>query len=144
MFHEPVGGSWLALLIKKTMKKLICGLLLVVATAVSATDFPLASLNGTVNATLLSATTNQTGTAIFVESVKYHTFFIVNATVRTNIVTLSGSLDNTNFVILNLTTNVAVSTNAVLVTGKYGYIKADVSGLNGTVCNTVIKYLGGN
>jgi hypothetical protein len=125
------------------MKKLILGLLLV-ATSAMATEFPLALANNTINATLLSATTNQTGTAIFVESVKYHTFFIVNATTRTNIVTLSGSLNNTNFVVLNLTTNTAIATNAVLVTGKYGYIKAQVSSLTGTDCNTVIQYLGGN
>ena len=61
------------------MKKLILGLLLVATTAM-ATEFPLALANNTINATLLSATTNKTGTAIFVESVKYHTFFIVNAT----------------------------------------------------------------
>lgn len=114
------------------------------ATSVMATEFPLAWSANTINATLLAATTNQTGTAIFVESVKYHTFFIVNATVRTNIVTLSGSLDNTNYVTLNLTTNTAIATNAVLVTGKYGYIKAQVSDLTGTNCSTTIKYLGGN
>ena len=126
------------------MKKLICSLFLGAATVAMATDFPLASLNNTINATLLSATTNVTGTAIFVESVKYHTFIIVNATLRTNTVTLSGSLDSTNWIPFSYTTNTAIATSAVTATGKWSYLRAQVSGLTGTDCNTVIQYLGGN
>jgi catechol-2,3-dioxygenase len=126
------------------MKKILGLLFLIVATAAMATDFPLAWANNTINSTLLSATTNATGSAIFVESVKYHTFVIVNATVRTNLVTIQGSLNGTNYVTLNLTTNTVVSTNAVTMTGKYSYIQAQVSGLTGTDCNTTVQYLGGN
>jgi acyl dehydratase len=128
------------------MKKIL-GLLFLMAVALvtSATEFPLAWSANTINATLLTATTNQTGSAVFVESVKYHTFIIVNATLRTNTVTLSGSLDSTNWVTLNLTTNTAISTNSVVLTNqRWSYLQASVSGLTGTDCNTVIQYLGGN
>ena len=127
------------------MKKIL-GLLFLMAVALvtSATEFPLAWSANTINQTLLSATTNQTGAAVFVEGVKYHTFVIVNATTRTNTVTLSGSLDSTNWIPFSYTTNTAIATSAVTATGKWSYLRAQVSGLTGTDCNTVIQYLGGN
>jgi hypothetical protein len=126
------------------MKKFICGLFLAATTAM-ASQFPPAFALNTINATLMTATTNQTGTAIYVEGVKNHTFVIVNATTRTNIVTLMGSLDATNYVTLNLTTNTAISTNSVVLTEqRWSYLQAQVSGLTGTNCNTVVEYLGGN
>ena len=127
------------------MKKIL-GLLFLMAVALvtSATEFPLAWSANTINQTLLSATTNQTGAAVFVEGVKYHTFVIVNATTRTNTVTLSGSLDSTNWIPFSYTTNTAIATSAVTATGKWSYLQAQVSSLTGTNCNTTVQYLGGN
>ena len=144
MFHGLAGKTGQSVLLKKIMKKLICGLFLV-ATSAMASQFPPAFALNTINATLLSATTNQVGSALYVEGVKNHTFVIVNATIRTNIVTLAGSLDATNYVVLNLTTNTAVSTNSVVLTAqRWSYLQASVSGLTGTNCNTTVEYLGGN
>ena len=79
------------------MKKLI---LIPIAAAVAimafAGEYP-PGLRGNVDeVTILSATTNQTGNPVFVQKPVYHTFQLINATIRTNTITLERSLDSSN------------------------------------------------
>ena len=144
MFHGLAGKTGQSVLLKKIMKKLICGLFLV-ATSAMASQFPPAFALNTINATLLSATTNQVGSALYVESVKNHTFVIINSTIRTNTVNILSSLDSTNWVTVTNITSTAVATNSFVITGqRWGYFEASVSSLTGTNCSVTVQYLGGN
>jgi hypothetical protein len=127
------------------MKKLIYSLFLGAATAAMASQFPPAFALNTVNATLLSANTNQASALLNVESVKNHTFVVINSTLRTNTVTIYGTLDTTNLISLYSTNMTVISTNSFALTEqRWTYIGASVSGLTGTNCNVTVEYLGGN
>lgn len=114
------------------------------ALGAAAADFPVATMNNTVSYTLLSATTNQTGSAAFVEMCTYHTVQIVNTTVRTNTVYLDRSLDGSNWV--PWFTNAFTTTGTVAeatCTGKWSYMRGRLDTLTGTNCAVTFLYLGG-
>lgn len=127
------------------MKKIFAVLALVAAVVfvVMASDFPPSTANNTQNATLLSATTNQTGSALYVEAQTQHTVQIVNTTIRTNTCYLDRSLDGSNWV--PCYTNVFTTTGTVdtAISGKYAYLRGRLDTLTGTNCAVTFIYLGG-
>ena len=128
------------------MKKILCSLILGLATGAMASQFPPAFELNTVNATLLSASTNAVGSPLFAEQCKYHTFVIVNAAAGTNIVTISGSLDSTNMIPLYAVTNTGIATTSFSYVGKWSYLQASaaIASTNTTSLNVTVEYLGGN
>jgi len=130
---------------------LLLGLAVLTAVALlhraQGTDFPLAQEAGTVNATVLQASTNVTGTGVFLEKSTYHTFWVVNGLTNnsvgpTNTVYLGRSLDNVNWV--EWSTNSFTNANfaEVTLTGKWSWFRARVAGATTNV-NVTVTYLGG-
>lgn len=125
------------------MKTIFCAILILTGVAILAMDFPATKVLSTVQTELIAATTNATGTAFYVEQFKNHTFFLISKDPRTNVISLLRSLDNTNWITFNRTTNVTAATNEVLIVGsRWLYFRSDVSGCFSNV-NVVVQYLGG-
>lgn len=125
------------------MKKFLLCFAVLAAFSARATDFPAAHANNTLAYTLLTATTNQTGSAYFVEMNNHHTVHVVNATVRTNTVTLDRSLDNSTWIPWATNTFSATGSAEFVCEGKWSYMRARVSAITGTNCSVTVKYLGG-
>ena len=127
------------------MKKFILILAVFVAVqTLRATDFPLAQSGSTINATLITATTNATSSSIFVEVAKNHTFHILAAATGTNNVYLDRSLNNSAWICFSTNSfSASGGTNEVTATGHFSYVRARVSGATNTISTTVL-YLGGN
>ncbi len=114
------------------------GILWSLPTKASAVDFPLSS----VGATLLTATTNATGSGVSAELPLYHTIHIVPPT-NFMIVTLDRSLNNSSWYPFSTNTfHGASNVVEVVATGKWGYLRARISGMTNSG-TTTINYLGG-
>jgi hypothetical protein len=116
-----------------------------VAVGAYATDYPSAWVLNTGSITLLSATTNQTGSAYNVELFKYHTVAISESTIRTNTVYVDRSLDGSNWI--PFYTNTLTTTGQVAeatAVGKWAYMRGRLDTLTGTNCAVTFSYLGGN
>lgn len=123
------------------MKKLILLAALMAAMTLGAADMPLAQAFCTQSNLLLSATTNATGTAVWVEQNLYHTIHIVSPT-NFGTVTLQSSLDNSNWLGFSTNNLEAVATTEITATGKWSYFRATLAGMTNSGTFTV-KYLGG-
>lgn len=128
----------------------LAGLLLfilfwILVTPTHGTDFPQAWGMNTYSTTLLTATTNENGTAYFVEQSKYHTVVITQSTVRTNTAYLDRSLDGTAWIPWHTNTFTTTGTvSEATCVGKWTYMRGRVDTLTGTNCSVTFKYLGGN
>lgn len=122
---------------------MVLSLLLLSSAKGNATSFPLAHSNDTVTGTILSATTNATGSGFYAEMPLHHTFFIVAPTNVATVI-LDRSLNNTNWVPFstNSLTTEAATVTEILATGKWSYFRARVSGMTNSGTITV-NYLGG-
>ena len=109
-----------------------------------ATDFTISQASGTINATLITATTNATGSSFFVEVAKNHTFHILAAATGTNNVYLDRSLNNSAWICFSTNSFTATGgTNEVTATGHFSYVRARVGEATNTI-STKVLYLGGN
>jgi len=133
----------LALATCASLGMVLAALLFAGATTSNATSFPLAFANDTQTGTILSATTNATGSGLHVEMPLHHTIHI-NAPSNFTVVTLDRSMDNSNWVPFSTNTlgsGVATVTE-IVATGKWSHFRARVSGMtnSGTIS---VNYLGG-